>query len=1260
MLKKSLHGNNKYFLLSILFVVITLFLELFSPYLVHKTEDNWDEILSDRVENIKFSVIHEVREKEEKIADAADKLIEIIDEIKPDIDSSEALFKLLSGNNFEKFDVEIYNTDVELIAWNGDKIFEATDIVKNKFEPGEDFFHTGKLVTYLSRIDTFSINRKIYLFAISLPFEKHFRIQDKYFNEKEFIRNLEDKFQTSFKIDYSPESQYSLDGRDQSFEILNNFNKKIGLVTFEKPLKVNAVSAVSDFKFRFQAVLIILAYLLLGFRFLKFFNSLKSAFLKFLILFLYGAGLRIIFFLVKFPSFFFGGELNNPAYFSSKFVFGIVRSPLEFFVSTIILLAVIAAAYRFTIKYYFSPEGRSGWIKFIPALFFYTFLFLVSLRGFETSIQSVIFDSTLLYFKEKNLIPIFPAILMQLNILILGVTVLTFTSITLILIFKRLPEKFRTLMTFSLLFLFFQIAGMLYDILQLNPQGTHLIRIIYISLSFIIAYVIIFTKQIRSWTFVYITFAASFISITLLNHYNAILEKESVQMISAELAQPRENWIDFLINETLNFAREPEKIYPVSNKKEINYNALSFSIWSRSSLKRESLVSAVVFLDSTMKPLGKFSFDLDLSAIDSTKPDPDKPIIWVDTLSSGEVLVIGSAPVNLKNEKLYLTVTVLESSRGVPITDEPDFLVNNRLLESASVNAENLLIFKMNENNLQSLSGDLNLSPAQLKYIYSSVEDTNSAWINLINNNEIYSAFVIRNGDDIYVSAQKAKELSWSLYDFFKVFFVHSIFIIVLIFILLAVAFSKSRQIKITFRTQLLVALLLISIIPLVLLAVYFRNLTEEKNDSAIYYKLQKRAKSVEQFLQKYNPETENISDSLFVLAADDLGIDFTIYESKNFLFSSNKNYYEAGLLPVIIYPAAFEALTLHGTGEILVKEFIEDYSFNAFYYKTGIGGNNFVIKVSDSFNNILLPMSATELDTFLFGSYFLAVILIVIMSAFLANQISSPIRKLTIATRSVAGGDLNIEVSEQRRGEIKDLIDGFNMMVKELKKIQSDMAEVEREAAWKEMAKQVAHEIKNPLTPMKLAVQQLVIAYRDKSPKFDEIFDKVTGTVISQIDTLKNIASEFSSFARMPNVKLERVEIVSVAREAINLFIEEKIKIELKTEITEAFINADRDQLKRLLINLIRNSIQANATYIIFELSEQENFYKLKIIDNGNGMPKEIAAKIFQQDFTTKIKGMGLGLTMAKRYIESIKGSIIVEETSGNGTTILLKILKN
>jgi len=292
-----------------------------------------------------------------------------------------------------------------------------------------------------------------------------------------------------------------------------------------------------------------------------------------------------------------------------------------------------------------------------------------------------------------------------------------------------------------------------------------------------------------------------------------------------------------------------------------------------------------------------------------------------------------------------------------------------------------------------------------------------------------------------------------------------------------------------------------------------------------------------------------------------------------------------------------------------------------------------------------------------MFGTLSLAVIMLIIFSTILAEQISAPIRKLTNATRSLGSGDLNIELPEIYSGEIAELTSGFNMMVKRLKKSQMEMAQLERETAWKEMAKQVAHEIKNPLTPMKLSVQQLVAAYKDKSPKFDAIFDKVTLTIITQIETLKNIASEFSNFARMPKLNIERVNLIGCVKEAINLFANENLQIKFEYDKDEIIINADYGHLNRTLINLFRNSVQASAKNILINISLENGMCSMKLIDDGKGIEKENVEKIFEENFTTKSGGMGLGLSMAKKFLENIGGNISIEKTSNEGTTFLITI---
>jgi nitrogen fixation/metabolism regulation signal transduction histidine kinase len=301
------------------------------------------------------------------------------------------------------------------------------------------------------------------------------------------------------------------------------------------------------------------------------------------------------------------------------------------------------------------------------------------------------------------------------------------------------------------------------------------------------------------------------------------------------------------------------------------------------------------------------------------------------------------------------------------------------------------------------------------------------------------------------------------------------------------------------------------------------------------------------------------------------------------------------------------------------------------------------------------VTFTTIDVDVFLFGVYSFAVLIIIIISTIMANRISAPIRRLTKATDAVANGDFNVQLEGNERGEIKELFDRFNMMTGELQKNQVELAELERENAWKEMAKQVAHEIKNPLTPMKLAVQQLIISYKEKK-NFEQLFEKISVTILNQIDTLSLIASEFSSFARMPNYKLEKIDLIPIVYDVVNLFVDEKIRISTEIESDSISIEADRSNLRRMFINLIRNSIQANATAIKIKIIEGDDKVEIIFADDGTGIPENLRSRIFEMNFTTKEKGMGIGLKLVKRFIEGIHGNIILEDST-HGTSFKIVI---
>jgi nitrogen fixation/metabolism regulation signal transduction histidine kinase len=223
-------------------------------------------------------------------------------------------------------------------------------------------------------------------------------------------------------------------------------------------------------------------------------------------------------------------------------------------------------------------------------------------------------------------------------------------------------------------------------------------------------------------------------------------------------------------------------------------------------------------------------------------------------------------------------------------------------------------------------------------------------------------------------------------------------------------------------------------------------------------------------------------------------------------------------------------------------------------------------------------------------------------------------------------------------------------------------LARSERESAWREMAKQVAHEIKNPLTPMKLSIQHLQKAWDDKAPDWEKRLSIFTRTIVEQIDSLSEIASEFSDFAKMPAANIEKIELAGIIKSAAELYHHHSnIRIVIEHMDQEYFVLADKRQLLRVFNNLIQNAVQAIGKkedgLIRIRLSLEKDVYLIGISDNGAGITDEQASKIFSPSFTTKSSGMGLGLAMVKSILSIIGGTVTFESKPGEGATFSVKI---
>ncbi len=286
-----------------------------------------------------------------------------------------------------------------------------------------------------------------------------------------------------------------------------------------------------------------------------------------------------------------------------------------------------------------------------------------------------------------------------------------------------------------------------------------------------------------------------------------------------------------------------------------------------------------------------------------------------------------------------------------------------------------------------------------------------------------------------------------------------------------------------------------------------------------------------------------------------------------------------------------------------------------------------------------------------------------VIVAVLLASKITMPLSLIRENLRGIQLTKKNEPIRYKAKDEIGELVNEYNRKVEELNESAELLARSERESAWREMAKQVAHEIKNPLTPMKLNIQYLQRAKAEKSRHYDEFFDRVTKTLIEQIDTLSAIATEFSNFAKIPVTKQEVFNLVERLKDVIVLFgstSQIAFRLELNG-LTFVPVSADKEQLSRALINLIKNAMQSippeRKGEVVISLNREGDLATIRIQDNGTGIPEEIRPMMFQPNFTTKTSGMGLGLAIVMKIAETFGWQIRYETKMGTGTTFYIDI---
>ncbi len=413
---------------------------------------------------------------------------------------------------------------------------------------------------------------------------------------------------------------------------------------------------------------------------------------------------------------------------------------------------------------------------------------------------------------------------------------------------------------------------------------------------------------------------------------------------------------------------------------------------------------------------------------------------------------------------------------------------------------------------------------------------------------------------------------------------------------------------------------------------------------------------------EAYRGKLEKVIDKISEIHA----VDVNLYDlDGNLRVSSLPLPYNKGIISTRMDPIAYYHLNKQKEVQYFKEEKIGKLNFVSNYVPVIDGnGREYAYlnipyftsesKLQEEIANFLVTI--INLNAFIF-------LIAGIVALFITNRITRSFSFISKKMKAVSLGQMNEAIDWRRDDEIGELVKEYNKMVAKLDESAVALAKSEREGAWREMARQVAHEIKNPLTPMKLSLQYLQKAINNNSGNVKELTANVAQTLVEQIDHLTHIAGEFSQFANIGDPHNEEFELNEVIKMVTQLHsINDRLRLTWNPTQQPIFIYADRTQINRLFTNLIQNAIQAVPEGKIVEIDIYEelvdgNKVLVKVKDNGMGIAEELRAKIFTPNFTTKTSGTGLGLAMSKGIVEQAKGRIWFETSTGEGTTFFIEL---
>ena len=475
------------------------------------------------------------------------------------------------------------------------------------------------------------------------------------------------------------------------------------------------------------------------------------------------------------------------------------------------------------------------------------------------------------------------------------------------------------------------------------------------------------------------------------------------------------------------------------------------------------------------------------------------------------------------------------------------------------------------------------------------------------------------------------------------------------------------REVRASFYRKLLLAFIAATVVPVTALAVATRTYVADQMRANVEQEAVRTASAARRVVEdlvapRAAQQGAGLDDNLMVWVSRLIDQDVNIFSGPRLLATSERNLFASGLLPTRTPADVYRALELRNEATTVVREQIGTLSYL-------VAATSMATRDLDA--TLTVPLTSRELqiedqiDT-LDRRVLLGALLFVFGGAaigyWLAERIADPVNRLTRATRRIARGDLDARIATTSSDELRRLVQDFNRMAGELQRQQKELERTHRLEAWAEMARQVAHEIKNPLTPIQLNAEHLRRVHADRGQPLSPVLEECVATILTQVKLLRQIASEFSNFASSPAAQPAPVHVPELVHETIDpyrLALRDRIQFDIDVPPDLPPVYVDRTLVARSLTNLVENALHAMPVSGVLTVAARQvdSAVRIRVSDTGVGMDAEALARAFEPYFSTKTTGTGLGLPIAKRNIELSGGTIALTSERDKGTTVELTL---